>query len=199
MAGSSPPVLVFAPAGAWAAGDRTVYRPQARALAELGLGVALVDHRISDGSPAGIQHPEHVRDLARAVGFVRSWLLVAGLDAGGIFVGGHEAGAHLGALLAADPRYLEEQGLSPADLRGVIGLSGIYRIDPADGSWSGAFGLDPLRRGEASPDMHLRASTPPMLWATTVSCSSLLFGRANSCSSKLDRSAPLSEMCRPEL
>ena len=166
MAGSSPPVLVFAPAGAWAAGDRTVYRPQARALAELGLGVALVDHRISDGSPAGIQHPEHVRDLARAVGFVRSWLLVAGLDAGGIFVGGHEAGAHLGALLAADPRYLEEQGLSPADLRGVIGLSGIYRIDPADGSWSGAFGLDPLRRGEASPDMHLRASTPPMLLLT---------------------------------
>ena len=45
--------------------------------------MALVDHRISDGSPAGIQHPEHVRDLARAVGFVRSWLLVAGLDAGG--------------------------------------------------------------------------------------------------------------------
>ena len=40
MNGVSPPVLVFAPAGAWAAGDRRVYRPQARALAELGLGVA---------------------------------------------------------------------------------------------------------------------------------------------------------------
>lgn len=163
MKGASPPVLVFAPAGAWAAGDRTVYRPQARALAELGLGVALVDHRVSDGSPTGILHPEHVRDLARAVGFVRSWLLVAGLDAGGIFVGGHEAGAHLGALLAADPRYLAEQGLSTSDLRGVIGLSGIYRIDPGDGAWSGVFGLDPLIRGEASPESHVRAATPPML------------------------------------
>lgn len=163
LAKGSPPVLVFAPAGAWAAGDRTVYRPQARALAELGLGVALVDHRVSDGSPDSIRHPEHVRDLARAVGFVRSWLLVAGLDAGAVFVGGHEAGAHLGALLAADPRYLAEQGLGTADLRGVIGLSGIYDIHPSDGSWSAVFGIDPLGRREASPESHLRASTPPML------------------------------------
>lgn len=161
--GQSPPVLVFAPAGAWAAGDRTVYRPQAFALAELGLGVALVDHRISDGGPGGVRHPEHARDLARACAFLRTWLLVNGLDPGGIFVGGHEAGAHLGALLAADPRLLAEQGLSPADLRGVIGLGGIYRIVPDDGSWAEVFGLDPLTRGEASPHSHLRPGTPPML------------------------------------
>ncbi len=162
-AGQSPPVLLFAPAGAWAAGDRTVYRPQAFALAELGLGVALVDHRVSDGSAGGVRHPEHVRDLARAFAFLRTWLLVGGLDTGGIFVGGHEAGAHLGALLAADPRQLAEQGLSPADLRGVIGLGGIYRIAPDDGTWADVFGLDPLTRGEASPHSHLRPSTPPML------------------------------------
>jgi acetyl esterase/lipase len=41
-----------------------------------------------------------------------------------LFLMGHSAGAHLAALVGADPTYLAGQGLQPSDLAGVILLDG---------------------------------------------------------------------------
>src|SRR5207249_2713271 len=92
--------------------------------------------------------------------------------------GGHSAGGHLAALLATDEQYLKAEGLSRKDLRGVLSVSGVYRIpDKLDFTWAAkgakvelqtnpfdfVFGSDPKGREAASPICHVCAGLPPCL------------------------------------
>ena len=52
----------------------------------------------------------------------------AGADPSKLLLAGHSAGAHLCALVATEPRFLSEVGMSPSDLRGVVGISGPYSV-----------------------------------------------------------------------
>jgi len=45
-----------------------------------------------------------------------------------LFVVGHSAGGHLVALLATDERFLKAHGCQSSDIKGVVCLSGVYRI-----------------------------------------------------------------------
>jgi dipeptidyl aminopeptidase/acylaminoacyl peptidase len=45
---------------------------------------------------------------------------------------GHSAGAHIGALLSFDERYLKRVGVDAASLAGFIGMSGPYDFLPLD-------------------------------------------------------------------
>jgi acetyl esterase/lipase len=53
-------------------------------------------------------------------------------DPARIYLMGHSAGAYNAAMLALDPRWLQAQGLSPALLRGWIGLAGPYDFFPSN-------------------------------------------------------------------
>jgi len=157
------PLVVFAHGGGWTSGDRRNHANVGQALAARGIGVALVDYRLSDGGLYHVTHPGHAEDVARAVAFVRAYLTARHAAAADVFLMGHGAGAHLAALVATHPGLLAAQGLAPADVRGVVGLSGTYTINPSGRDHAKVFGLDPAARRDASPRHQASGEDPPFL------------------------------------
>jgi acetyl esterase/lipase len=175
------PVVVFLHGGAWMYGDKSVsglYSAVGRCLAENGVGAVFPNYRLSPW----VQHPEHIRDVARAFAWTHRHIAEHGGKPDRLFVGGHSAGAHLAALLATDDTYLRAEGLSRGNIRGVIAVSGIYRIPeklsvrlPNLGGATGrkvelgfnpfevVFGKDARARRAASPLHHVCPGLPPFL------------------------------------
>jgi acetyl esterase/lipase len=149
------PVVVLVHGGAWMLGDNRccgLYSSVGEFLARQGIGAVLPNYRLSPG----VEHPEHVRDVARAVAWVRAHMAEYGGSSEQIFLAGHSAGGHLVSLLATDESHLNAEGLQAADIRGVIAISGVYDIPAGSlevtlgGSTAEAFRLDevvPLRGG----------------------------------------------------
>jgi acetyl esterase/lipase len=73
-----------------------------------------------------IQHPQHVRDVALALRWTKDNIADFGGDPRKIVVMGHSAGAHLATLLASNTRFLDEVGLQPDVIKGVVSISGVY-------------------------------------------------------------------------
>jgi len=177
------PVLFFVHGGGWMIGTKDDYfgiygyGTIGRCLAQRGLVVVLPNYRLSPG----VQHPEHIKDVARAFAWTCKNIADYGGDPGQIFVGGHSAGGHLVSLLAMDASYLKAEGRSPKDIRGVIGVSGVYRVDDLDlklslgapqkwaemnarvSPFAPVFGTDPEVLKQASPITHVRPGLPPFL------------------------------------
>lgn len=158
------PVVVLVHGGAWVMGDNRccgLYSSVGQFLASRGVGAVLPNYRLSPR----VRHPEHVKDVARAVAWARSHIAEHGGSPERLFLCGHSAGGHLVALLAADETYLKAEGLTAADVKGVIALSGVYRIPPGrvdvtlGGATERAFRLDevvPVRGGaRAGPNTRL--------------------------------------------
>jgi acetyl esterase/lipase len=116
------PVVVFFYGGSWQRGSRTQYRFIGRRLSETGAVVMVADYRLAPGTP----FPGFMHDGARAVAWARQHAGDYGGDPARVFVAGHSAGAQIAALLGTDARYLRAEGMAPAQLAGVIGLSGPY-------------------------------------------------------------------------
>ncbi len=128
------PLFLWIGGGAWSYGDRHVEMDFARKMAEEGIAVASIGHRLSpaiwrDSSlNTGIQHPKHIQDVAAAVKWLVDHANDYGYDTEKIFIGGYSSGAHLAALLGLDESYLIEVGLSSKVLKGIIPISGAYDI-----------------------------------------------------------------------
>jgi acetyl esterase/lipase len=119
------PVLVVFHGGGLREGDKAESAFVGERLAARGLVTVVPNYRLS---PA-VSHPEHVRDAAAAVAWVKRNIARHGGDPERVFVAGHSAGAYLAALLALDPRFLDEQGLDPTDVRGFAPVSGFYYVE----------------------------------------------------------------------
>jgi acetyl esterase/lipase len=145
------PVLVLVHGGAWVIGDNRccgLYPSIADFLARRGIGVVMPNYRLSPW----VKHPEHVKDVARAIAWTKSHLGAMGGRTDKLFLAGHSAGGHLVALVTTDPTYLRAEKLSEKDIAGVVGISGVYRIP--DGKFAVAFGGDSgksFRFDEISP------------------------------------------------
>jgi acetyl esterase/lipase len=153
------PTVLFIHGGGWKEGDRRLYGALGRRFAEEGVGMALAGYRLS---PA-VQHPEHVKDCARAFAWVHANIAKHGGDPDRLYVMGHSAGGHLAALLALDPKYLEELKVPRTALKGAIPMSGVYVIPALPATTRGflkilpdAFGSDPEACREASPATHVK-------------------------------------------
>ncbi|MBX9678595.1 MAG: alpha/beta hydrolase [Gemmataceae bacterium] len=121
------PVIMLVHGGGWVRGDNRccgLYSSVGEYLASQGFVVALPNYRLSPE----VKHPEHVKDVAQAFAWLRDHAHEYGGDAGAVFLVGHSAGGHLVSLLTTDPRYLEAVGRKTSDIRGVVSLSGIYKI-----------------------------------------------------------------------
>ena len=129
------PVVIFLHGGTWMIGDKNffgVYRGVGRFLAENGFVAVMVNYRLSPF----VRHPEHARDVARAFAWCRRNIQRYGGDPDQIILAGHSAGGHLACLLAMDSTYLEDSALNLDDkarkaIRGVVSISGVYRIPDA--------------------------------------------------------------------
>lgn len=128
------PLLVWIGGGAWSYGDRHEEMRIARAIAMDGICVASVDHRHSpaiwrDSSlNTGVQHPEHVKDIAKSIKWLKENAANFPYEFDKLFIGGYSSGAHLAALLVLDSTYLWQEGIATSVFKGVIPVSGTYDI-----------------------------------------------------------------------
>ncbi len=154
------PVVLFVHGGAWLHGDKNFlgfYSALGRSLARQGIGVAVINYRLSPG----VKHPEHVKDVARAFAWLHKNVARYGGRPDRLFVCGHSAGGHLVSLLATDEAYLRAVGLSTKNVRGAIPISGVYNVP--NGFLPTVFGKGPEAGKNASPINFARAGLPPFL------------------------------------
>jgi acetyl esterase/lipase len=121
------PVVVLVHGGVWTIGDKScigLYSAVGKFLARNGIVAVLPNYRLWPW----VKHPEHVKDVARAFSWTVKHCGNYGGSADNIFLVGHSAGGHLVALLATDETYLKAEGLSRANIRGVMPICGVYRI-----------------------------------------------------------------------
>jgi acetyl esterase/lipase len=155
------PVIFFVHGGGWVQGNKDhlgVYSVLARTFNRYGIGVVCPNYRLSPE----VQHPEHIRDVARAFAWTYKNIHKYGGRNDELFVSGHSAGGHLCALLATDTSYLKAEGLPTNAIKGVMPISGLFTI-PAGKMFDVAFGKDSLSHGQASPINHVHADLPPFL------------------------------------
>src|SRR4051794_10445369 len=121
------PVVVFVHGGTWVMGDNRccgLHSSIGEFLARHGIGAVLPNYRLSPG----VKHPEHVKDVARAVAWTHDHIGEHGGDARRLFLVGHSAGGHLVSLVTTDEQYLKAEGLHTSDVKGVVSISGVYEI-----------------------------------------------------------------------
>ncbi len=154
------PTVVFFYGGSWTSGKRQWYRWLGERLAQHGVVTVIPDYR---------KYPEvrmegFMADAAHAVAWARGHAGEFGGDPQRLFVMGHSAGGHIGALLATDSSWLGSVSMQPRDLAGFIGLAGAYDFLPlTDEDFIGMFGHDAASQKRSQPVLQVDGDEPPML------------------------------------
>lgn len=164
------PVVMWVHGGGWKNGDTTKGKVTGMLSNWAKQGIVMVGVNYSL-SPAVI-HPAHVKDIAAAINHVHKTIKSYGGDKERISLLGHSAGAHLVALVATNPTYLEPYKLAPKD------LANVFPIDTASFDLTSpsrfvarmvkdAFGKDEKILKEASPiwNVHVGGEYPPFIIA----------------------------------
>jgi acetyl esterase/lipase len=155
------PVVLFVHGGAWKSGNKNLYAGFGEAFAKSGIGFVICNYRLS---PA-VKHPAHIEDVACAFDWTCQNIGKYGGKVDRLYVCGHSAGGHLVSLLATDPSYLKAHGRTPAEIKGVVSISGVYRILPSESVFQVAFGTNEEICKKASPLTHVTGKLPPFLIA----------------------------------
>lgn len=150
-------LVIFVYGGDWRSGSRESYFFVADALTSAGFIVAIPDYI---KYPEGV-FPAFVQDIAQAVDWLAGHIdQFADID--DFILMGHSAGAHTGALLVTDHRYLAAHGLPVTTIDAFVGLAGPYAYLPQEQKYRDVFGnLDDYRRMQ--PLHFVTGSEPPML------------------------------------
>jgi acetyl esterase/lipase len=160
------PVIFMVHGGGWRRGDKDMRSlVQAKAARWVPRGFVLIStnyRMLPDAHPLG-----QAGDVARALAAAQDQAADWGADRNRFILVGHSAGAHLVALLAADPALAFDRGARP--WLGTVALDSAAFDVPAimQGPhlplYDAAFGTDPLVWREASPLQRLRAGGAPLL------------------------------------
>ncbi|MFM7376985.1 MAG: alpha/beta hydrolase [Erythrobacter sp.] len=162
------PLVLFVHGGGWKRGskDNAMGRAMPAHMIEQGYAFASIDYRLVHAATV----EQQAADVAAALAHLlenADWL---GIDRSRVVLTGHSAGAHLVALVGTDERYLQAAGLSFADIDGVMPNDGAaYDVAAqiADagpmmkGTYSQAFGTDPVRQKALSPIWQAGAPNAP--------------------------------------
>ncbi|MEH6711050.1 MAG: alpha/beta hydrolase [Paraglaciecola polaris] len=151
------PVLVFIHGGGWNWGSKDMYYFVAQAFVKRGYTVVVPNYI---KYPAG-RFPAFIEDGAQALAWVKANIVHYQGDPQQIFLAGHSAGAHTGALLLTDQHYLAEVGLSRSVIRGFAGIAGPYAFTPDSPEYIATFGPDNFNNMKAN--LHVVGGEPPML------------------------------------
>lgn len=153
------PVVVFFYGGGWESGRRQDYKFVAEALTSKGMVVVIPDYRVYPE----VVFPEFMHDAAHAVKWAKQHVSAYGGDPERLFVAGHSAGAHIAAMMTLNDEYLQGVQLSPAALRGMIGLAGPYDFLPLKSQRLKAI-FGPEDAWPVSQPIHfVKGGNPPML------------------------------------
>ena len=116
----SLPVMFWIHGGGWQVGDKSDVGVKPKVLTERGFVFVSTNYRLLPD----VEMDVLIRDVAKSLGWVHRNIAKYGGDPKRIFVGGHSAGAQLAALICIDDRYLKEEGVSFAALKGCIPVDG---------------------------------------------------------------------------
>ena len=153
------PVIVFFYGGNWVSGKRQDYAFVGRALAARGFVVVIPDYRLYPQ----VRYPDFLVDGAAAVTWTVREIAARGGDPKNIVLMGHSAGAYNAAMLALDPRWLEQQGMTRSMLRGWIGLAGPYDFLPVQNPTTQPVFNAPDTPPDSQPLSHVSDLAPPAL------------------------------------
>jgi acetyl esterase/lipase len=189
------PVVIWVHGGGWRRGDKSNgIADKARLFNDLGYILVSVNYRLSpDNSgksssgpydPARVRAPDHVADLAEAIGWLSRKVASYGGDPDRLILAGHSAGAHLVSLAGTSPAWVKGRGVSPKQIVGVVELdtetfdvasqadaSNPFNPDDRLAMIWNAFGtpeeeaLEP-RWGASSPMTYADPADPPFLLVT---------------------------------
>lgn len=172
------PIVIFVHGGGWVIGDKASHSANpafAEFFADRGEILVSINYRLV-GDPVGTTFAEQGADIASAIAWVVEHAEEFCGDPSRIHLMGHSAGAHLVAMAAADPSYLEAHGLHPMDISSVVSLDVIAYDIPwaianavehdfpnAIMNLPAVFG-DEAQQVQASPMTHIQAgAVPPSL------------------------------------
>lgn len=112
------PTILFVHEGSLTSGDRKdePYARMCQTFQSVGIGCAAMNYRLA---PAH-KWPAQPNDVVAGFRWLKQNIGRRGGDPGRVFLFGHSSGCTLVAIVATDSHYLEEQGLSPEDIAGVI-------------------------------------------------------------------------------
>jgi acetyl esterase/lipase len=152
------PVVIFWYGGSWLSGTKANYRFVGAALAQRGFVTVLPDYRLY---PA-VKFPLFMDDAAHAVAWVQQHAAEFGGDPHRIVLMGHSAGAHMAAFLAYNSTFLERAGAHPQWIKGLIGLSGPYALEPNSEVLHAIF-ANPYTMADWQPIRFVSEHSPPTL------------------------------------
>ncbi|MCF4997269.1 alpha/beta hydrolase fold domain-containing protein [Pseudomonas syringae] len=153
------PVVIFFYGGSWNMGAREDYTFVGEALASRGIVAVVVDYRLYPQ----VRYPLFLEDGARAVAWTRAHIREFSGDPQRLYLMGHSSGAYNAAMLALDPGLLGAVGMSPADLRGWIGLAGPYDFLPIENPDVRPVFFWPDSPPQSQPVNHVNRGAPPAL------------------------------------
>lgn len=151
-------VLLFWHGGGWTSGYKEWMSFMAPAFTAAGVTFVSAGYRLAPGHV----FPVGLNDCAAAVKWVGEHIDAHGGDPGRVFIGGHSAGGHYAALLAASARETARHGLPRGIFRGCLPLSGVFDFGPASGLGARPrfLGPDPANDRIASPIRHIDDPSP---------------------------------------
>ncbi|GAA4199597.1 hypothetical protein GCM10022289_10190 [Pedobacter jeongneungensis] len=109
------PVLIFIHGGSWSSGKKETYWWLGRNFARKGVVTIIINYPLAPN----VQYEKMADDCALAVKWVQEHIADYTASPDKIFVMGHSAGAHLGELINADPKYFKKAGIKNP-IKGVI-------------------------------------------------------------------------------
>lgn len=157
----SAPLIIFVHGGGWQRGSKESVARSWKLMHYHGSGynVAAVGYRLYPEATV----EEQAGDIAKAIAALRNQASNLGIDPARIVLMGHSAGAHLVSLVGTDPRYLQQAGLTPSALRGVVAIDGAAYDVPRQmregpplmqTTYRNIFGTETARQEALSPVMQ---------------------------------------------
>lgn len=174
------PVLVFFYGGGWDSGHKEMYYFVANAFVKRGYVVVIPDYLKYPQA----RFPDFIEDGAAAIDWVSKNIQNYGGNQQKIVAAGHSAGAHLGALLVSDARYLAQYDRTPNVVRAFVGLAGPYNFTPESKKLIEVFG-PPERFPQMQINTFIDGDEPSIL---------LLHGAEDSTVSVLNQESMLSAL-----
>ena len=166
--GTNHPVIVYVYGGSWSSGNKELYAPAAQRLVPSGFVLVIPDYTLHPR--AG--YPRQTEEIAAALAWTLDHIADYGGDPRRVVLVTQSAGAQISGLALLDPRWLAPYGRGASDVRGLVGISGVYDFEALvayhRANKRARTLLDDVLGGEsnaalASPIRYVSAQTPPAL------------------------------------
>lgn len=158
------PVLIFVHGGYWNSGRKGTYDLLGRNFASKGVVTVIPDYTLSPNT----DYDGMAKQIAAVIQWTKDSINKYKGNPNAVFVTGHSAGGHLGALAVMNPKY----GIDPKSISGIIlndaaGLDMKYYLEEnpptAEYNYITTWTNSPAKWQDASPIYFLDKNTPPFL------------------------------------